>query len=121
MLISTSTNGVREVSEVYEEEVPVNQVAYNKQAVYITWDGTYDTETYPGVNVPNYVVDNARSTKNIFTEEFNVYVNNELDTGWVGGAKSIGTVGDCTYSVVIYQSDSDGQLYCGVKVACMVW
>ena len=110
-------NSTRKISEVYMEDVPVKKVAYNKRAVYITWDGTYDTETY-GVNIPNYVVDNARSTKNIFTERFDVYVNGQLDTEWLAGKKEISMLGNCTYTMVIYQSDSDGLLHCGVAVSC---
>ena len=121
MLEYLSSNSTRKVSEVYTEDVPANKVAYNKQAVYVTWDGTYDTETYSGVSVPNYVVDNARSTKNIFTEEFNVFVNDQLDAEWFKGEKKIARVGTCTYCVDIYQSDSDGLLHCGTSVSCAVW
>lgn len=120
MLTNVTGNNTRKVSEEYTEDVPVKKVAYNKHAVYITWDGTYDTETY-GVNIPNYVVDNTRSTKNIFTERFDVYVNGQLDTEWLMGRKEIPILGDCTYYMVIYQSDSDGLLHCGVQVDCMQW
>lgn len=100
------------IAQVLTGDVQMKKVEYNKGSVYLTWDGTYDTTTYSGASIPNYVVDNTRSTKDILNNmvPIQVYVNSVADDEWVILRKTVAYAGFKTYVATIYKKDSDGLL-----------